>query len=170
MPLRGIFVPLIQRSMYYATSSEGESGEGVIVGSAAQVRLATGFDRRVVMTSPDGEEWIPEQRGSLQGVILTVPTALRDPGVYDVRVDDQVVSRIAVNGYAAESDLGTIDPSEAARHFESPGGYDVTILGSATGGISAAAGGSQRAGIEIWNVFLGLALLFLVVEMVVAKR
>lgn len=170
LPLRGLFVPLLHRSMYYLTSSDGESGEGVVAGSGAQYSLGTGQESRVALVSEDGDEWIPEQRGGLQGLLLTIPPAIRDPGVYDIIADGTTVQRLAINGDPSESDLNQRESQEVAESLATPGGYPVVVLGSSVTRNSDNADGNQRAGIEIWNVFLGLALVFLVVEMLVAKR
>jgi hypothetical protein len=170
LPLRGLFVPLLHRSMYYLTSSEGESGEGATAGSEAQYRLGTGQESRVVLVSAEGDEWIPEQRGGLQGLLITIPAAIRNEGVYDITADGTTIQRIAINGDPAESNLTMLDAQEAADLLESPGNHPVVVLESSASKVSSNDGARRVAGIEIWNVFLGLALVFLVVEMLVAKR
>ena len=107
----------------------------------------------------------------MQGLLLTIPAAIRDVGVYDITADGATVRRIAVNGEPSESDLRRRDPDEAAELVEPPvGGFPVVVLESSATRISNDSDEHQRAGIEIWNVFLGLALVFLIVEMLVAKR
>ncbi|MFC2085860.1 hypothetical protein ACFLRO_01465, partial [Bacteroidota bacterium] len=170
LPLRGLFVPLLHRSMYYLTSSEGESGDGVIAGSSNQIRLGTGQDSQVKLVSADGEEWIPEKRGGLRGLLLTIPPSIREPGVYDITADGTTIQRIAINGAPAESDLRRLGAAEVATRIESPAGYPVVVLNSTAAERSSAGRDNQQAGNEIWNVFLGLALVFLVLEMLVAKR
>jgi len=170
LPLRGLFVPLLHRSMYYLTSSEGESGEGVVAGSQAQYSLGTAQDSRVAIVSTEGDEWIPDQRGGLQGLVLTIPPTIRDPGVYDLTADGATIQRIAINGDASESDLARLTTADVKQLMERPGAYPVVVLESSAAKTTIGEDGRKKAGIEIWNVFLGLALVFLVAEMLVAKR
>ncbi|MGA7304620.1 MAG: BatA and WFA domain-containing protein [Rhodothermales bacterium] len=172
LPVRGLFVPLLFRSMYYLTSADALSGDGIRSGAGTIYRLpARGNTSRIRIVSESGREWIPEQRTSTQGVYFTLPSTLRAPGIYDVMGDGGLVQRFAVNPDALESNLERIDATTAAARLEELTGADVSVVN--VGPSSATPGEAIRSaetGVEIWNVFLAVALIFLVAEMLVAAR
>jgi hypothetical protein len=170
LPLKALFVPLVHRAMYYITSSDEASGEGIVAGSGASYRLNASSGDRVVIRSIDGNEWIPDQRGGIQGLVLNVPFALREPGVYEILSDEVLRSRIAVNAHPGESDLRRSDPTGIAALIGAGSGSEMVVLGSGSPDATAIQAGSSESNVEIWNVFLALALVFLVAEMLVAKR
>ena len=170
LPFRGVFVPLVYRALYYLTSAQGDSGEGFVAGSGSQYRLGSRQTVRVALRSEEGEEWIPDQRGGLQGMILTLPPSIRDPGVYAVTAGEEVLARLAINGDPAESDLRSLDPEAAARSFETVGSAEVVILSASSVASEGGLDEDDTGSTEIWNVFLALALVLLVVEMLVSKR
>ena len=73
---------------------------------------------------------------------------------------------------SAESVLQTLEPDEAREILEAALGSSVEILDlSGTNQEEIRARISAiRTGVELWNVFLGLALLMLLAEMVVEKK
>jgi hypothetical protein len=85
---------------------------------------------------------------------------------------DRLVRRVAFNPDARESDLAALDREEARRRLAEATGAEVRLLDAAGGrGLAAAAQlAEERTGIELWNAFLLLALVFLVAEMLVAMR
>jgi hypothetical protein len=75
-------------------------------------------------------------------------------------------------GDAAESDLTPLAPAEAARRLADLTGAEVRVL-DASGGRGLAAADRLAEGtadVELWNVFLALAPLCLLAEMLVAMR
>jgi hypothetical protein len=89
-----------------------------------------------------------------------------------VRTGETLVRRVAVNVEAAESDLRRAEPDEAAKALGEATEASVQVLGGASPDVTAVAEAlrTQRAGTEIWNVFLLLALGFLTTEMLVASQ
>lgn len=174
LPVRGLFIPLLYRSMYYLSAGESISGEQLIVGQGGELRLAGQTDAQPLrLVGPDGAEFTPEQRNLFGALLLQVaPSAASAPGVYDVRAGDRLVRRIAFNLDSRESDLAVLEPDEAARRLADATGADVRVLDVAGEGIGRVVQAlqEQRTGVEIWNVFLMLALMFLVAEMVVARQ
>src|SRR5690606_16348988 len=173
LPVRGLFVPLLYRSIYYLSSGESLTGEQLIVGQAGELRLAGEADARLRLVGPDGGEYTPEQRNLFGAQLLQVDaSAASAPGIYDVRAGDRLVRRVAFNLDSRESDLKALTPDEAAARLGQATGADVRVLDVADGGLDelVQALEEQRTGVEIWIVFLMLALMFLVAEMVVARQ
>lgn len=172
LPVRGLFVPLLVRSMYYLTSTDEEQGQGLLSGLTSTRRVnVRGPATRIRIVSDTGQEWIPEQRMAANGAFLSIPPTLRAPGIYDVLADDTLAQRFAINVDPLESDLSVFEPSDAVDRLEELVDGDVSVLNLASEDVPLAESIRRRqSGVEIWNVFLTLALLFLVAEMLVAAR
>ena len=171
LPVRGLFIPLLYRSVYYLSAGASVEGEQLVAGAPGELRisgLAPGTALRLV--GPDGGEVAPEQRSLFGATLLQVGRTLNTPGVYDVRAGDRLVRRVAVNVDPVESDLRVASVDSAASRLQSVLGTPVrSVSGSGTQDVAETLR-TQQAGTEIWNVFLLLALIFLVAEMLVAGQ
>lgn len=174
LPVRGLFVPLIYRSMYYLSSTEATTGEQLTAKEDGELRIAGWSDsEQLRLIGPDGVDYVPEQRNLFGALLLSIEgNAIADPGIYDVLSGDELVRRVASNMDASESDLSTYDHGEARERLADAIGHDVRLIEANAEDPRAvvAAVAAQRSGLELWNVFLLLALLTLVAEMVVAKH
>lgn len=173
MPVRGLFIPLLYRSLYYLSATGSVSGEEMIAGGSLQLLLPdVSSGTTITVHDESGLEFIPDQRDVFGGVVLNLSGSFFLPGLYDLMDQDRMVRRIAVQAPSAESDLALERPEAVREHFASLTDAEVGIMDVALSGavpleeqLRAA-----RTGVELWNVFLGLALLFLVLEMVVSKH
>ena len=172
LPVRGLFVPLMVRSMYYLTSADDQSGDGMPSGAGGAYRIASKHaGSRLKIVSQTGREWIPEQRMAAQGAFFTLPFTLRTPGTYDVIGGESLLKRFALNVDQLESNLERMDVSEASDRIEETTGAAASTLrfGSPDESLSERIRLEQN-GVEIWNVFLTIALVLLIAEMLVAAR
>ena len=173
LPVRGLFVPLMYRSLYYLSAWESIAGEQFPAGRSAELRISRPPDEALFrIAGPDGTEYAPEQRDLFGAALLALDReAVERPGVYDVYAGDDLARRIAFNADERESDLLAMETEEARRRMAEVVGGPVEIV--AAGGRSAAdvvaTVAEQRTGRELWKAFLLLALLFLAAEMAVAK-
>ena len=171
LPVRGLFVPLLYRSVYYLSASTSVAGEQLVAGRPTELRV-TGVspNASLRLQGPDGIEVTPEQRNLFGATLLNIGATLTEPGLYDVRADTTRVRRIAVNVDPAESDLTAAALDQAASTLQEATGTPVRTVAAAEDEEIAEALRTQRAGTEIWNLFLLLALLFLAAEMLVASQ
>ena len=173
LPVRGLFIPLLYRSVYYLSAGASVAGEQLTAGRPTELRI-TGVppDATLQIVGPDGGERTPDQRTLFGAVLLETGRDLTEPGFYDVRADASLVRRVAVNSDPAESDLQRAEPSSAVEALAEAAGANVRVLEGARPDAQAVADAlrTQRAGTEIWNVFLMLALGFLAAEMLVASQ
>ena len=171
LPVRGLFVPLLYRSVYYLSASTSVAGEQLVAGRPAELRV-TGVapDASLRLRGPGGIEVTPEQRTLFGATLLQIGTTLTEPGVYDVQAGTTQVRRVAVNVDPAESDLQAASSAEASETLRTTTGAPVQAVAAAEDEEVAETLRTQRAGTEIWNVFLLLALLFLAAEMLVASQ
>ncbi|MFP4229001.1 MAG: BatA domain-containing protein [Salinivenus sp.] len=170
LPTRGLFVPLLYRSVYYLSAGASTTGAQLVAGRPSEVRVSgVSPDASLRLEGPEGAEIAPEQRTLFGATLLQVGTDLRTPGIYDVTTAERLVERLAVNVDPDESDLRTAPPDSAAAHLESVLGAPVEVLQGTGEEAVAETVRTREAGTEIWNVFLLLALGFLVSEMLVAR-
>ena len=171
LPVRGLFVPLLYRSVYYLSASTSVAGEQLVAGRSAELRIAgVSSDASLSLHGPGGIEVTPEQRSLFGATLLQIGETLTEPGLYDVRAGTTQVRRIAVNVAPAESALRTAAPDEAATALQEATAAPVQTVAEAGTEAVGEVLRTQRAGTEIWNVFLLLALIFLAAEMLVASQ
>ena len=173
LPVRGLFIPLLYRSVYYLSAGEAVAGERLTVGQPGELRITGVSESATVrLVGPDGTERTPEQRTLFGATLLQTDASLRTPGIYEVRTDDALVRRVAFNLDPRESDPATVAADSASQAL-------APVLGAAPGVLQLDEGEApqvaqalqqQRVGTEIWNVFLLLALGFLVTEMLIARH
>lgn len=170
LPVRGLFIPLLYRSVYYLSAGTSVSGETITAGTATELRI-TGVSpqEELRLIGPDGVERVPEQRSLFGATLLDVGADLQVPGIYDLKAGETLIRRIAVGLDARESDLKTVEAESAREILEEATGAAVTSLETATSASVEQALERQRSGTEIWNVFLLLALAFLVTEQVLSR-
>ena len=174
LPQRGLFIPLLYRCMYYLSSSATVSGDQLVIGAESDLRVSgVSESERLMLIAPDGEEIVPEQRNLFGASLLQVDAGLSLPGVYEVRSEEQLIRKVALNLDIRESDLSTYNSNEAKDKIAAWASGSVRVLDSGTPGDIGnvlARLEEEKTGIELWNVFLLMALTFLVIEMLVAKQ
>ena len=162
LPLTGIFVPLMHRlSRYLAAGSPGRSDYSVgdrVYRSRSDVQA-----REALLKPPAGEArtiW-PEQRG----VHSVWPVGEVDiPGVWEIYARDRLTDRFAVRIDAGEGDPTPASSDRLKRVFT---GARLRIIGPQTS--PEAAVREARGGRELWRLALGLALVLMVAEAIVAQ-
>jgi len=172
-PVRGLFLPMLYRSLVYLSAGGSVSGDEMEAGSALQL-LIQGLDAgtEIRMESVDGASFIPEQREVFGGHVVSLEGPFFLPGTYDVRSGDELLRKVIVHAPGSESDLALADPNQVQTHIAELTEQEVAVM--QVGLTSAEPLEEQlraaRTGVELWNVFLGLALIFLLAEMVVARQ
>jgi len=157
--------------VYYLSAGASVTGEQLVAGEPGELRItgvAPGTSLRLL--GPEESEVAPDQRNLFGATLLSVGRSLNVPGVYDVQAGERLVRRIAVNVGPNESNLRVTTPDSAAATLGRVVGTSVQSLSGTESETVAGALRTQQAGTELWNVFLLLALVFLVAEMVVASQ
>lgn len=172
-PVRGLFLPMLHRALVYLSAGASVMGDTMETGSSMSMLLqGVASGAQVTVQDSTGTSFLPEQRDVFGGKVLTLAGAFFQPGVYDVLEGTTIRRRMVVHAPASESDLSLLDPEEAAAHLATLTDADVAILDVSVA--SAAPLEEQlreaRTGVELWNVFLTLALAFLLAEMVVSRQ
>lgn len=172
-PVRGLFLPMLYRSLVYLSVGGSVTGEDMEAGASMQL-LLQGVDPgdEIRILNAGGDSFIPEQREVFGGHVVTLAGAFFLPGSYDIVAGEDVMRRVVVHPPTAESDLALADPARVADHLSGLTGTEVGVMevGATSGAPLEEQLRAARTGVELWNVFLGLALIFLLAEMVVAKQ
>lgn len=173
LPVRGLFIPLLYRSMYYLSSTGSTMGNSAQAGDALSIRLpGIDSDATVRVLNEAGEEFLPEQRRVPGAVLAELRGPYFRPGYYEVSADGELQRIVVVQPPAAESDLSLVDRGDLADVFGEETGFEADVL--RVDAVDEAALEQRlieaRTGVELWNVFLALALSFLLLEMLVARQ
>ncbi|NNE48473.1 MAG: VWA domain-containing protein [Rhodothermales bacterium] len=171
LPVRGLFVPLIYRALSYLSSGESPAGDDLTIGRGLDVLLPGSSESDVIIIAGADQELVPPQRPSFGGVVVTIGDEVETAGVYDVRIGQRLARKISANLDPVESDLRTGSGNSAANRLKGGSEIDVRemLLEKAGGPGFAAAVATMRTGLELWNVFLGVALVILLAEMLVSR-
>jgi hypothetical protein len=173
LPVRGLFLPLLYRSLYYLSATGSVSGESMIVQQTLQLRLAgVQGSETIVVRDETGLEFIPEQRNVQGGKVAQLGGAFFIPGSFNIEVNGETIRQIVVHPSPRESNLSLMDPEDAATNFGEASGRPVAVMNLSLSGGEEMADQLRAAqtGVELWNVFLVLALIFLLLEMLVSKH
>ncbi len=161
----GFFVPMISRIAEYLASDLSSLEVCLFTDEniTRSLSLTGTVTDPVELITPDSTSfYIPpeEEHGTL---VVRVQPADR-AGIYHLRYHGREIDRFAVNINPVECDLTSVDPDQFAAAL---GASDYRWLGTdatLSDEISA-----YRIGRELWQIFLWLAILFLVVEMILGR-
>ena len=159
------FVPLMSRLVEYLAADLSALDTRVFCGENVirPVNAVGAMKRPVVLVAPDSTRWEltpQEERGAL--VVKISPAA--QVGVYSLRFRGREIDRFAVNLPAAEGDLTAADPDRLVAAAGLPSYH---LLGLEEGPMTVLP--QLRLGRELWPLFLWLAVLLLVAEMLLAR-
>ncbi|MEW6050751.1 MAG: BatA domain-containing protein [Candidatus Zixiibacteriota bacterium] len=165
LPGQAFFVPFVSRIVEYLASDLSSLETRLFVGGniirSPMLRGAPAYSLQ--MTSPDNMEYSLSPEDSPGAVTVNAkPTQL--PGIYSLRYVSQEVDRFAVNLKPAECDLTAADMDQFTSAIGAASANQLT-----TGAPMEAAIASFRFGRELWQLFLWGAVLFLALEMLLAR-
>lgn len=167
-PFKGLFLPLLNRAMFYLAAREDHAIE-LLVGRSTELPIA----------DVQGGEQLFELRGESDALQRIVPKALpsgmvfpidapAQPGLYTLAAGTETLRAIAVNTDPVEADLVRADEQTRRDFFSRLGVAQVAELAHETNVAQAVA--QLRFGVELWKYMLALAILCAVLEMLVARE
>jgi hypothetical protein len=164
---KGVFVPLLHRSMYYL-SARDDNALPLLMGASAEITVPSTVpgDKLFELRGPEDyvQRIVPKSLPS--GLVFPVDAPDR-PGVYSLVSGETVLRSITVNTDPVESDLARADSEERSAFFSRLGITQPTELGAQVDVQQAVA--EVRFGVELWKYMLALALLCALIEMLVAR-
>ena len=167
LPLRGVFVPLVNRAAFYL-SAQGEQQDILHPGQSLDVVINNPGTGGAVfeLVAPDNAVVKLKPRVTPSGMHFS----LRDfdqPGMYTLRAGNRTLRMFPVAIDPAESNTARLDADEAGEVLAAAGVYPVTIFTGSTDVQRAVQ--EARYGVELWKLFLVLALICAAAEMLVAR-
>lgn len=175
-PFKGIFAPLVYRSVIYAAAG-GNRNETYITGVAPTITLPhyrSGAGQSTLV-SPDGvEDLLQAAPAANTGGEYTRGTsfaikAFRIPGIYELKNAKTHVASIVVNADKLESDTRPVSRDELSLFWKRMGVPESSIESLDQGDQIQNAVLQSRFGVELWKYCIALALLLALVEMLIAR-
>ncbi len=173
-PVKGIFVPLIRRSLAYLASSSDQTTDH-LAGTAVNITLASkmfGSDLNSSVThkSPNGDEEILQpnanERGGEREFIIKKTDV---PGIHEVIRDKRQLSAFSVNVDPRESDTQRLDIDDVKKWLSNHGLRPDAIKILDPNEHPEAVVLQSRYGVELWKYLLGFAIACAFTEMMVAR-
>ena len=174
-PMKGIFAPLTYRSVMYAGIGE-EAGASYLTGDAPIITLKrthTG-SAQFKLVSPDGVEDLLQASAASGkddaggGRSFSVKPFM-NPGVYQLRAENTPLTSLVVNVDPRESDTRLATSDELSEFWKRLGIPESSIQSLEEQSAVQDAVLRSRFGVELWRYCALLALLFALLEMVIAR-
>lgn len=175
-PVTGIFAPIIFRAVSYLTASASASSEAV-VGQSVTISLSGKLAKGapLTVTDPTNAVSIRQPIQMPSGAVLSLAGGVQQPGVYAIGTETNgkqstIIHTLAVNPPASESVMTTFSNDEMSKALSGfvPNADQIRVISD----YRKASMETLRAstGTELWRIFLFLALLAAIAEMLVARR
>jgi hypothetical protein len=166
-PLKGLFVPLMHRSLAYL-SQESVMEHSLLVGEETTIHLRTAVPQKLTITKPGGLEiFINPRQLAAERSIQFFDNDL--PGLYTVASGNVTIDKFAVNVDPDESNTTPSDEKHLDNMFRRIGITDNSIhIVNQVQEVQRIITES-RLGAELWKQFLIAALLIAIIEMFVAR-
>ncbi len=169
-PVRGIFVPLIHRSLLYATAMDHDN-DRFIAGDDVTISIPAteeGIQADHILVAPDGtEERIQPQHLAAAGVLQFSFDTIEQTGLYRIQRDAITVRAFAVNVNPGESTSERTDKEMVEERLGEFGLENIYFI--VQDDDIATIVQESRYGQELWKLFALLAFLMALVETIVAR-
>jgi len=178
IPLKGIFVPLIHRSVLYCAIG-AENASSFIVGDEPQIRLSNkkvldanssqNTKQYSIISNDSSEEIIEGVKDIHKSIVKTVISKREKAGNFLVKANRSPVGMFSVNIDSRESDLRSIEESELNQFYVSSGidptsVYQLQNIERVESSIM-----QSRYGVELWKFFIICAIVFALLEMILGR-
>lgn len=163
--LKGMFVPVLNRCVAYLAGHTSKAEQNFLVDDQISMDVEvvdnlSGFKIR----KPDGTDVkVIPKIGNGYYKISFDDTDMA--GIYSLLADEEVITELAVNPNPVESDIQNISSDELKRIAGNTEIITVDRTESLAGLITA-----SRFGRELWKYVIGLVLLLLFIEMLIARE
>ena len=157
----GIFAPLMHRCIGYVTSHNSSQNRSVKAGSYSQTVLNVSNRENSLLISPDGDATNIVQRPVMGGAEFRLGP-FESIGIYDLKVDGEIVTRFASNVTTSLSKLVRSNSqysdylSQAAIIKDEPENIAENIL-------------NRRYGRELWQPIAAIFMMLLVAESIIGR-
>jgi hypothetical protein len=166
-PMKGLFVPLMNRSLYYLAARDGYTADHII-GNAFDLTISESQQAGVFeLSAPSGSSYRLTPKSLSTGLTFLLDD-LDEPGVYTLSSTGKPFRTVAMNIDQDESRMEKVDEKERDAFYLATGLAHPNIL-SRTANVQQTVA-EARFGIELWKFMVGLAILCAVIEMLIARE
>lgn len=160
LALKGLFVPLLHRSVRYTHPANVIDAPQARTGQSLAVMVrGEAPDAPLTLETPSGESVNVVPRLTDQGPMVTVGNP-EVAGFYHLISKTQTIESIAINVDTNESDLQALSPEEISR---------ITGTNTRRASLSGQSSSSDSQGFEIWKTVIWLVVVLLLVEVWYAR-
>ncbi len=166
-PVNPLFAPIYYRTALYATAYEDRTEMSHTLGSAFEMDF--NFEESSVEINLNDLQLRPDAEFTGSGVRITDDAVDWKPGLATITSGEQE-NVVAVNQHISESDFSTLELTELETFLESE--LNLVKLIDASAMSSSDIDATLQAagfGTEIWNWFIWLAILFLILECIISR-
>jgi hypothetical protein len=166
LPFKGIFAPLMNKSVSYLAARESLS-ENVIAGNEASVIAGNEALPQARIERPDNTEEVVNFSSSSSRYINYGRT--NEAGLYKIKSGSDIINIFAVNIDPPESATTPLSSGDIDEYFEKIG-FKGTKFNVEPGANYSGLIQQARFGSELWKLFLLLGLLLALIEMTIARN
>ena len=164
LPLKPIFVPMINRIALYANSNN--SNLDFLAGEEIQFKPFKRITGQLKIQTPDGKEIVYSSENFVTDFVNL--GKFETAGNYKVFEDDKLIGIISINIDARESNLSKLEEKQLEKFAEvSFPASRLKILSNEKNPAEVIS--QERYGTELWKLFLILSIICLVLEMIIAR-
>ncbi len=171
LPFTGIFPTMVFRSVSYLSSKQ-DAGKMTKAGESININIPkkyTAYSNFKVI-DPNGNETFIQTSQMPSGAMIALDN-LNYLGNYKIlTLQNEPVAVVSVNHYKSESDLNLFDKSKTKEYINSISSDQANIRWVQSIKDLKSELNSARIGTELWQLFVVIALICLVLEMLVAKN
>ena len=166
-PLKGLFVPLIHRSVSYLTQEQVQQ-QSAFTGDPVKLKPISSQRARVVVQTPQGIEAAvsPGLSGSSSSAVFSETL---QPGTYTVKENSIPVAKFTLNVDPDESKISRADQQSIRAMTERVGIDEETITTIDQPARAERIVLESRFGMELWKHLLIAALVIAIAEMIIAR-
>lgn len=166
LPLKSIFVPLIVKSVFYLSQKDFSSYQ-LKAGEEFILNINKINASRVIIERPDGTEDYFQLNEINSDVLKYNKTDLT--GIYKIFSDDKLFTSFAVNHHSDESKQNFFNIDDFANFLESINFSGQQIQIDPNDNLVEQIN-QARFGSELWKIFVLLAIITAIVEMIISKN
>ena len=168
LPLKGLFVPLIHRSISYL-AQPSTVNKSLTAGDEVVLNIRTFSLQRSTIVKPDNTEVIVKQI-SIGNTKIIRFSDTNIPGIYLLKIEGALQDKFSINTDASESNITTANDSQKERLLKRLGIPSNTIHMIAQPQEIQRTIIETRFGAELWKHFFIVALFVAFIEMLVARE
>ncbi|HCV42281.1 MAG TPA: hypothetical protein DGH68_02265 [Bacteroidetes bacterium] len=172
-PVKGLFAPLLHRSIVYLAGGEQSATSGIAgenIKAAVRTKTPAGKGSYVFRSPAGIEERTVPHANMTSGLSLFESSATTEAGVYELRNGNETLHASAVNIDPEESDLRHATDEELASFWKRVGVNDDQARRLRTSDNLETTILEARLGVELWKYLVLLAVIIALIEMAVARE